>query len=233
MKKLISSLLSIIIILSSSVAFADSSYINITPLPYSSHVLGEDLIIKGETDFSHVTIGLFYPEDQGYNGMAKYVLTIPSKELSDGFIIQTETYSRLWPRGIWTVKVQNGNVSSSVKINMVSEALYDRTVKLATYENNTLTNIESYAVRGISIRDNIIEFITNDGKLIKIYSWNNLAPVTEGESQIFVATYENDYLINIKAYSGTLSSYDSFVSLNSENKTFKLFYWNDNLTPIE
>ena len=93
MKKFISLLILICIIASSVPAFAAENYVTLTPYPYSSHVLGEDLVIYGDTNLSNITLGLFYPEE-GYKGWAKFIQTITAKALRNGYVIPTETVSR-------------------------------------------------------------------------------------------------------------------------------------------
>lgn len=212
---------------------AANSYITIHPYPYSTHVLGEDLVIYGDTDFGNVTLGLFYPRDQGYNGMSKFVMTISANELRQGYVIHTGAYSRLWPTGDWRIKVQNGNVSDEIYITMSEEPVYDQVLKVVEYEDSALTSITSYATRGVLFKDNVLSFTLEDETAVKIYSWNNLKPTDQGEGKIYIASYNDGYLTSLKSYEGTLSSFGYHISLKiDENKAVKLLYWDENLTPV-
>ena len=214
--------------------YAANSYITIDPYHYSTHILGEDLVIYGDTDFSNVTLGLFYPKDQGYNGLSKYIQTISRDELKNGYSIPTGTFSRLWPCGNWKVKVQYGDIYDEIFINMQEEAAFDRKLRVVEYENSALKEIKAYPIRGMVFKNNVLSFSLEDGSLIKIYAWNNLSPVAYGDGKVFVATYKDGYLTNTKTYEGTISYFGHHISLKlSENKTIKLFYWDDNLKPIQ
>lgn len=235
MKKLLSILLVILILSPSVPAFAADSFITLEPYPYSTHILGENLVIYGDTDFGNITLGFYYPEDQGYFGYAKYIMTISAQELRSGYVIRTEEYSRLWPEGVWTVKVQNGDVSDTLKINMSKEAEYNRYVKLATYEDDALTSLTTYPCRGTRMHDNVLSFTLSDNTTVKIFSWDNLTPAESGESRIYIAFFDPEgYMTDIKTYQGTLSQFGNHFTLNiSPTKKVKLFYWTDNLIPLE
>lgn len=235
MKKLISIIL-ILIICQPVCALAEDSYISLDPYPYSSHTLGEDLIIYGDTDFSTVVLGLYYPNDeQGYMGYAKYVITISGDELRSGYVIPTETYSRLWPEGVWKIVVQNGeNARDEISIPMTKEAIYNRNVMVAEYSDNMLTTVTSYRCRGVICRNNTFEFITEDNTVIKVFSWNNFTPTDSGETSIFIAFYKDGYMLAAKVYTGVLSRFDTYFTLDiPQNKQLKFFYWDDNMNPID
>jgi hypothetical protein len=173
---------------------AKDSYVKLDPFPYSTHVLGEDLVIYGDTDFSSVTLGLFYPKDQGYMGYAKFVITISGDELRKGYVIPTETYSRLWPEGNWSVVVQNGTARDEITIPMAEEAYYNRYLRVCEYSDNTLTEVNTFACRGVIVRNNTMSISLEDGTHIRIYSWDNLSPTDSGEARLFVATYKDGYI---------------------------------------
>lgn len=232
MKKFISIIILILLVSLSIPATAGSDYVSLTPYPYSSHILGEDLIIYGDTDFDSVTLGLYYP-DEGYLGLSKYIMVISAAELKNGYVIPTETTSRLWPEGVWKVVVQNGSARDEIKITMSSDPVYNRSIRVAEYENNILTNLTSYICRGMQFNNNVISFTLEDATEVRIFSWNNFAPTDNGEARLFVAFYKDGYMTDIKTYSGELSDYGKHITLNiSENKRIELLYWNDNLTPI-
>ncbi len=234
MKKFISVIL-ILIMCQPLLALAKDSYITLEPYPYSSHVLGEDLIIYGDTDFSQVTLGFYYPDDeQGYMGYAKYIMTIGADELKNGYVIKTETYSRLWPEGVWKIVVQNGSVRDEIGIPMAKEADYNRKVMIAEYSEGALTAFNSYRCRGVNKRNNTLEFVTEDDTVIRVFSWNNFAPTDSGETSIFIAFYKDGYMTDAKVYTGCLSEFDTYFTLDiPQNKQLKFFYWNDNMNPIE
>lgn len=233
MKKVLLFIL-LILIMFPAISSAEESFTALDPYPYSSHILGEDLVIYGDTSFSKVVLGLFYPDDeQGYLGMAKFIITISADELREGYVIPTDTFSRLWPEGEWTVRIQNDMYFDEIKIPMTKEAKFDRIIKLATYEDDALVTLTSYQTRGVILKNNVFSFVTEDGTTVRIFSWNNFSPTNEGESRIFVSFSKDGYMTDIKTYHGFLSSYSDHICIIGENgDSFKLFYWNDNLQPI-
>ncbi|MBR5535843.1 MAG: hypothetical protein IKU60_04260 [Clostridia bacterium] len=232
MKKLIFLILIFTLIFPVSIS-AKEDYITLSPFLYSSHHLGEDLVIYGDTSLPTATLGFYYPEDQGYKGYAKFIINISAKELREGYVIPTEEYSRLWPEGVWTVAVQNGAYRDEIKIPMSKDApLYNRQVRLAHYRDNTLTSLTTYTTQGIQISSNTISFTLEDSTLVKIYAWDNLSPTNDGDAQLFAAVYKDGYMTEAKTYSGTLSSYGKHISLEiSETERFELLFWNDSLIP--
>ncbi len=233
MKKLVSVIVVLSIFLACFPAFAKESFITLDPYPYSTHVLGEDLVICGDTDFASVTVGLYYPDDeQGYKGYAKYIMTISGEELKNGYVIPTETKSRLWPCGVWSVVVQNGSVRDEIRINMQTEAVFNRFFRVAEYDNSALIKLTTYPCRGVISKNNTLSFTTEEGKTVKIFAWNNLAPTSCGEARIFIATYEEGYLINTQTFQGVLSKDGCHLTLNiSESKRVEIFLWNEQLNP--
>ncbi len=234
MKKLISIILILMLIPSGGICLkAQEGYVSLDPFPYSTHVLGEDLVIYGDTDFASVTLGLFYPKDQGYMGYAKYIITITARELKEGYVIPTETYSRLWPKGDWSVVVQNGTARAEITIPMAEEACYNRYVRVCEYSDNTLTAVNTFACRGVVIKNNTMSFSLSDGTTIRIYSWDNLSPTDSGEARLFVAFYKDGYMIKAKIYSGNLDSFSNHVTLTaSESERVEILYWEDGLIPV-
>ena len=233
MKKLISIVL-IFILCQSVCVMANDSNISLDPYPYSSHVLGEDLVIYGDTDFDQVTLGFYYPKDQGYMGYAKYIITITADELKNGYVIPTETYSRLWPEGDWTVVVQNGSARDEITISMAIDASYDRHVRICEYSDNALSFVETYSCRGIVIKDNVLSFSLEDGTEYRIFSWNNFAPANSGKTKLFIATYKDGYMTDIKTYTGTLTDFGNHITLTvSDTKRVEILYCEDNLTPVQ
>lgn len=234
MKKLISIfLIAISIICQNVCVMAKDSYVSLDPFPYSTHVLGEDLVIYGDTDFSQVTLGLFYPKDQGYMGYAKFVITISADELREGYVIPTETYSRLWPKGDWSVVVQNGTARDEITIPMAEEACYNRYLRVCEYTDNTLTEVNTFACRGVVIKNSSMSISLEDGTLIRIYSWDNFSPTDSGNSRLFVAWYKDGYMLKAKTYSGNLNNFSNHITLTaSENERVEILYWEDNLIPV-
>lgn len=214
-------------------AFAAEKYITLEEYPYSTHVLGEDLIIYGSTNINaYLSLGLYIPVTGGYTPL--YYDSITPKQLKNGYTIPTPIESGKHPQGEWLLVVQFGTVRDELYINMTAEPLYDRYVHMAEYSDNTLVNVETYKSRGIRFRDNIISFTTEMGEEIRIFSWNNLSPVSEGNSRIFVAHYKDGYITKVNTYEGTLRCYNGSVCLENENGSyFKLLYWTENLTPVK
>ncbi len=232
MKKLISFIIIISIIALAVPTGAANSYIKLDPYPYSTHVLGEDLVIYGDTDFGNVTLGLFYPYENGYNGMSKYIITLSAEEFRAGHVIKTDVKSRLWPEGKWRVKVQSGDVYDEIYITMSETAQYNQILKVAEYEDSTLTSLTSYFTRGVQFKNNVLSFALEDGTVVKIFSWDNFAPTDNGKSRIYIAFYNDGYLTKTRTYEGELLSYGNHISLKiGDTKTVKLFYWNENLSP--
>lgn len=234
MKKLVSVIVLLSLLFAYSPIFAADSFIELDPYPYSTHVLGEDLVICGDTDFGQVTLGLFYPDDeQGYHGYAKYIMTIDAEDLKNGYVIPTETKSRLWPTGLWKVVVQNGSCRDEIFINMQTEAEFDLFVRIAEYENSSLTKLTTYPCRGVVSKNGILSFTTMDGTTVKIFTWNNFAPTVSGEARIFIATYTDGYLTDTRTFQGTLSRNGYHLTLNiSENKSVGIFIWSEQLNPL-
>ncbi|MGM9552417.1 MAG: hypothetical protein ACI3XA_09215 [Clostridia bacterium] len=232
MKRFILFIIIALIITASIPVGASNSFMALTPYPYSTHVLGEDLIIYGNTDFGSVVLSLFYPEDGGYMGMAVYTLTLTASELRQGHVIKTEPKSLRWPEGKWKVRIQNGTIYDELYINMTEFPVFDQSVRVCEYENSTLTSLATYNTRGVQFKDNIISFVLEDGTEVKIYYWDNFKPVDTGTGRIYIAFYHDGYLTDIKTYPGELSTYGYHVSLNiSDNRAVKIFYWNENLNP--
>lgn len=232
MKKIISLLLILILAFPVTIS-ASEGYISLSPYPFSTHTLGEDLVIYGSTNLSHITIGLYYPDIPGYNGKYNYVMTISAKELREGHIIPTETVSRFWPEGSWKIVAQNGNVRDEMFVPMTSTPLYDRNIRIAEYADNTLTEVKTYTSRGIERKNGILKISLEDGEEIRIFSWNNLSPTESGDTQLFIATFKEGYMTNIKARTGNLTCYGNHTVLNiSETERIEVFTWDDNLIPI-
>ncbi len=231
MKKFLVILISVLICFP-TLAFAKEDYISLLDYPYSTHVLGEDLVIYGETNIANVSLGLYYPnDDQGYMGYAKLIIALTADELKKGYVIKTDTFSRLWPEGEWTVRVQSGDVYDTITIPMRKEADFNRKVKIAAYNLGAMESISTYKSRGGYIKDNVVTFLLENNVTMKIFSWNNFTPVSEGESRVFVAFYKDGYLTKAQSFFGTLSRYSDHISIeNGENK-LKIFCWDENLTP--
>ncbi|MBQ8003075.1 MAG: hypothetical protein IJ297_06500 [Clostridia bacterium] len=234
MKKLICFLIIFSMAITTNV-FARDSYIILSPYPFSTHVLGEDLVIYGNTDFSQVTLGLFYPNDeQGYFGYAKYIATITAQELRQGHVIKTDTTSRLWPKGNWTVAVQYGDVRDEIIIPMSDNANYNRCVRVAQYEDLALVSLDTYKCRGVIIRNGVFGFTTDEGKNIRIFSWDNFSPSTKGDARIFIASYTDEGIVeNVQTFYGTVSLDGLHFTLNiSDTERVEIFVWEDGITPV-
>lgn len=235
MKKFIAFLLILIMCFPSVSICAEEDYIKLEPYPYSSHVLGEDLIIYGDTSFKTVSLGLYYPDDeQNYRGKPKLIIPIFDYELRSGYKIETDTLSALWPRGEWKIRIQYGDYKDEITVNMTTEPMYDRYIRIAEYSDNTLTSLVTHTVRGMRLHNNMLEFTTEDGNEIRIFSWDNFAPTDSGSTRLFIATYKDGYMQSAKTYEGVLTDYENHISLDiSPRERLELFYWSDSFAPIE
>ena len=233
MKKFISLFLIFSVVFLAVPVGAANSYIKLEPFPYSTHLPGEDIVVYGDTDCSFVTLGLFTPKDSGYKGRIRFSITIRGKDLKEGYVINTDPDILAWPAGDWTLRVQYGSVFDEITITTSEAPQYDRVLRVAEYDNSSLSSVSSYCTRGVVFKDNIISFTLEDNTEVKIYSWDNLAPADSGETTIYVAKYNEDCLTEIKSYKGTLNEFGKSVSLEiDENKTLKLLYWDDSLQPV-
>ncbi|MBQ7875919.1 MAG: S-layer homology domain-containing protein [Clostridia bacterium] len=122
MKKIVSLLISLCLLLCPFTVMAEETFIEINPLEYDEYTYEETIFISGFAN-KYVTLGLYYPEEAG--GSAKYIMTYSPDELSEGIEIALGEQSRLWPEGVWTIIVQSGDVSESLEFTL-SETV-DRT----------------------------------------------------------------------------------------------------------
>lgn len=234
MKKTVLFILIVISLLSFSLCtHAAGSFIRIEQYPFTSHLLGEDIIICGETDFSHVSVALYYPDDRVYKGELKFGIILTKNEFKDGYAIKTESSTPLWPEGLWTLRVQNGQIYDEITVNMTSQPDFSRKILVAEYTDSTLTSLSSYNTRGVSKNNNVIFFKSEDGKEVKVFSWDRLRPTDCGESRIYIAFYKYGCLTDIKSYQGSLAEFSNCILLNMPSgKTIKIFYWGSNISPL-
>ncbi len=122
MKKIISLLISLCLLLCPFTVMAEETFIEINPLEYDEYTYEEVIFISGYTN-KYVTLGLYYPEEVG--GSAKFIMTYSPDELSEGIELALGEQSRLWPEGVWTIIVQSGDVSEVLEFTL-SETV-DRT----------------------------------------------------------------------------------------------------------
>ncbi|MBQ8539841.1 MAG: S-layer homology domain-containing protein [Clostridia bacterium] len=134
MKKLISLLTCICMLVAALPVYAADIYIELDPLRYEEYMRGETILISGSTN-TYVTLGLYYPEH--YGSSAKYILTYSPSELSDGIELETDTDDKLWPDGVWTIIVQSGEVSESLEFTLCE--FVDRTEEPTEDENSKPT----------------------------------------------------------------------------------------------
>lgn len=234
MKKIIAVLLITLSLLFGNIAHANAEYyISITPYPYSSHVLGEDLVIYADTNAPAVVLGLYSLTSSGLVDKFIYSSTLFRSELKNGYSIPTSQQSDRWIEGDYLLILQYGSVRSEEIIHMRTEPIYDRNAIISEYSDDTLIQSSIYRCRGIARKDNVYEIALEDNTLIKIYSWNNFSPTANGETTVFVATYQDGYMTKAQHYSGFLHTSLNYFVLNSDDgNTLKLFVWNNNLTPI-
>lgn len=234
MKKLVFIFLSLILVFSSVPVYASDTYIEIFPFG-SELVLGEDLCIKGDTDFGYVSVGLFYPEDSPSAGIAKYISVFSAAELRAGIIIKTDRPSsfpsKMWPEGKWRVKVQNGSVSDEKYVGFTREASFDKTFRIAKYEDNQLISLTSASSRGYYFTQQGVVFPFEDGQSLNILFWNSsLAPAYCGRASAYLTVYDGDCLIEAASYKITLPLSFPLTFTDSGGVTYKIFSWGDNLT---
>jgi hypothetical protein len=227
LKRIFTVILLIYMIFSAMPGYAEGSFIRLEPLCYSSYVLGEDIIVKGETDFDYVTVGLYYPDE--YSGFAKYIITISASEFSKGCKISTDEASKQWPEGNWRIMVQNGNVKSDVYVPLLSEPVYDKYLRIAKYDGDTLTEVKTYKTRGALFKDDTISFALSDETFLKLFFWNdNLAPSSSGNGSIYLAQYSDGNFLSAQKFSGELSQ-KLPITVTNNSETYKIFCWNENL----
>lgn len=122
MKKFISLLICICLIIAAFPVSAVEASIELDSLRYDEYMRGETVVISGEANV-YVTLGLYYPEH--YGSTAKFIQTYSPSELADGIELELGTEEKLWPEGVWTIIVQNGDASESLEFTL-SETV-DRT----------------------------------------------------------------------------------------------------------
>lgn len=234
MKKFIAVLLISISFMSCTVAHAaESYYINVDPYPYSSHILGEDLVVYGDTNATAVVLGLYSLRDNGSVAAFLYSSTVFRSELKNGYSIPTSRAGGSWKEGDYLLVLQYGPTKSESIIHMSYEPVYDRNVIICEYSDNTLINSVSYRCRGIAKRNGIYEIALQDGSSIKIFFWNNFVPTENGEATVFISANQDGYMTSAKHYRGFLSSDGNRFTMKLENGgELKLFLWNDSLNPV-
>ncbi len=227
MKKALCLILGSLIVLFSHPAYAKNSYIHITPLPYSSYILGEDITVRGETDFDFVTLGFYYPEEDGYYGLAKFIISLSASELRGGYVIPTDTLSKQWPEGSWRILVQSGSVRDDIYVTLLEKPVYDKYLRIAEYDGGILTKVSTYPTRGAVFSENVISFALDGGITLRLFFWNDaLSPENSGNGSIYAAFCKDGTLLSATKYSAELSQ--SFpVTMTKDGKTVKLLYWNN------
>ncbi len=234
MKRFITVLLISVSLLFGNIAHASTNYyISIAPYPYSSHILGEELVIYADTNAPAVILGLYSLRPNGSVNKFIHSSTLFPSELKNGYSIPTSTVSGAWQEGDYLLLLQYGSVRAEKIIRMTSSPVYDRNVIISEYSDNTLVNTASYRCRGIAEKNGVYELSLENGTLIKIYSWNNFNPASEGKTTLFVTTYQDGFMTSTKHYNGFLSkSLNHFTLETNDGGKLKLFVWNDNLNPV-
>lgn len=231
--KRIFSFISALFILSHFVTVsAESSYIKIYPFPYSSYTLGESITVRGDTNLSFVTLCLSYPNDGDYKGMSKFVITLSANEFKEGYTIRTGTFSNQWPEGLWRIRVQNDNAVDDVFVKFTAETEYTSSLYVAEYEDGAVSGIYSLPARGAEYNNGVISLFLKD-EVVKIFQWNDaLTPLSEGEGNIYFASYVSGAAVFVKKCRGEFSPSFPLI-LHSGGKTYKLFLWSNIMTPME
>ncbi len=188
-------------------------------------MLGEDITVKGHTDFSHVTVGLFYPN----SSIMKFTSVISSKELREGYKIHTGSFSAHWPEGNWLLKIQNGDVSSSIYVNLTKEAEYRSRLYVTEYENGCMKSVFSVPAKGADLKNGAITLKLKD-ETVKIFLWDASLSPAEGEGDVYISSLNGEGTpLFVKKLKGSYS--DGFpITITSNEKTYKLFLWHG-LTP--
>ena len=222
-----------IVIFSSVPASASGTYIDIFPFD-AQLVLGEDLCIKGYTDCGNFSLGLYYPEDSPRGGAAKYITSFTASELRRGIVIKTslpESFpSSLWPEGKWKIKLQSGDVTNEMYVDFKREASFDKTFRIAKYENNQLVSVSSASSRGYYFTQKGVTIEFESGQSLEILFWNsNLAPAYYGRGQAYLVVYDDDILLEAARYSVTLPLSFPLTFKDFKGATYKIFSWGDNL----
>ncbi len=225
MKRLFFPILTAVLLLLSLTAYAKDSYIEISPFPFSSYMLGEDITVKGSTDFSYVTIALFYPK----SSIIKFTAVVSSKELREGYTIHTGSFSSNWPEGRWHLKVQNGGVSSSIYVNLTKEEEYRSRLYVTEYEDGCMKSVFSVPAKGAYFKNGTITLKLKD-ETVKIFLWDSSLSPAEGEGDLYISSLNGEgtplFVKKLKgSYSGGFP-----ITIKSNEKTYKLFLWHG-LTP--
>lgn len=185
-------------------------------------MLGEDITLKGHTDFSHVTVGLFYPN----SSIMKFTSVISAKEFREGYKIHTGSFSIHWPEGSWLLKVQNGGVSSSIYVNMTRDDEYLSRLYVTEYEDGCMKSVFSVPAKGAYFENGTITLKLKD-ETVKIFLWDDALSPAEGEGDLYIASLNSEgtplFVKKLKGYySGGFP-----VTIKSEGKTYRLFLWHD------
>lgn len=210
MKKIVSLLISLCLLLCPFTAMAKDAYIEIDPLRYDEYMRGETILIRGQSNV-HVVMSLYYPEH--YGTTAKYIMTYSPTELSDGIELELGTEEKLWPYGVWTLVFNNGDVSESLEFTLCEtvdrteddEPTEKPTKKPSTGDGNYVTAIipdktELSLTEGESTKVNIttsassLSLEIDDENVIAASVSGKTVTVTalkKGESQLWVKTGSN------------------------------------------
>ncbi len=212
-------------------AFASGSYITITPFDYNYYTLGESITVKGETDFSYVTLSLNYPDDSVFSGASKLVIVLTAEQFETGYTIKLGAPARSWPEGAWSFRVQNGDVVDRVYVNFSAETVYDRTLRVAKYQGGILVGLTATPTRGAVFNGTSVSFVLEDDKTVRFFQWNDaLSPVTSGGVTIRAAVYEDEILTSVTHFTGTFSDGLPIVMTDGVY-TYKIFCWDGSLIP--
>ena len=122
MKKLVSLLICLCMLVSVLPVIAAEPYIELNPLKYDEYMRGETIFVSGNTNI-YVTLGLYAPEEAG--GGAKFIMIYSPSEFLDGVTLETGHDASEWPDGIWKITVQSNGIEETLEFSL-SETV-DRT----------------------------------------------------------------------------------------------------------
>lgn len=208
MKKLLSLILCMAVMLTSFTAIASDPYVNLNSLKYNEYMRGESITVSGKTNMFG-TLGLYYPEEAG--GSLKFAVTYSPTELLNGIVISTDADDAdSWPYGTWTIIVQNGDISDSVEFDLVEVAdrsessrpnTGDSTVTPINVDKTELTitagkseTVEVTTAASsltIEVEDEDVVSASLSGKTLTVKA------LKRGESAIWIKTSNNYISINV------------------------------------
>lgn len=166
MKKLISVIVSLSLLLCSFSVFADDVQFEIDSLAYEEYAYGETLIITGTVN-RYVTVALYAPKDAG--AMPKYIVAHSPEELAEGVSITLGDDPSSWPTGEWTILVQYGDYSETFEFTL-SETV-DRTEEekpTSKPSANKPSSNQDISVTAITLEESELNLTIGESKRLSV-----------------------------------------------------------------